>query len=444
VSSRVLLIGGTSDARELARALRAAGLDVLLSTATEYGAALATSDAPSRAGSLDAAGMADLAAGVAAIVDASHPFARAASAAAREAAHIAGVAYIRFERPTGGSPDGVIVCATAEAAARAAVDAVGPAGAVLLTVGSRTLATYAEACRGAGVRCVARVLSVPESLAACAEAGFTPADVVAMQGPTSVELDEALLRHFSATVLVTKDSGSIGGVPAKLKAAKRAGALAIVVARPAEAPLDAVRSVDEAVAAVLALPGVEPLVPTAVAVSSVPPSSAHGLVHVYTGAGKGKTTAAVGLAVRAAGAGLRVAFVQFVKGGRESSEFVSLRRLGVEVTRPATASSGLMRGPATQRDADAAEAALAATRTALAGGFDLVVLDEACVASAHGLVTAVDLAAAIRDREPHVEVVLTGRGASPELLELGDYITEFHAPRHPYKRGVRARKGIEY
>jgi len=403
VSGRVLLIGGTSDARELARALRAAGIEVLVSTATDYGAELAAADAAARAGALDAAGMAELAAGCAAIVDASHPFAHAAREAAREAACRASVAYVRFERPVVESAGDALVCATAEDAARAAVDAAGAGGTVLLTVGSRTLETYAGACRAAGVRCVARVLPVAESLAACTDAGLGPADVVAMQGPTSAELDEALLRHLGATVLVTKDSGLAGGVPAKLEAAKRAGALAIIVARPVQAAADAARSIDDAVAAVLGLPGGEPPAPalasatdaSATTPALAAPAARIGLIHVYTGAGKGKTTASVGLAARAAGA-------------------------------------------------EAAEAALTATRAALAGGFDLVVLDEACVAAAKGLVDPADLAAAVRDRAPHAEVVLTGRGAPAELLELADYISELQQYRHPYKRGVRARKGIEY
>ncbi len=169
-----------------------------------------------------------------------------------------------------------------------------------------------------------------------------------------------------------------------------------------------------------------------------------GLVHVYTGKGKGKTTAAVGLAVRAAGAGMRVAFVQFVKGGRESSELESLRTLGIDVVRPATRSTGLMRNAATPHDHEAATAALAAAREALSGAFDLVVLDEACVAARSGLITPADLAAAIRDRALDVEVVLTGRDAPPEILKLADYISELQPQRHPFERGIHARRGIEF
>lgn len=435
----VLLIGGTVDSRALARALGAEGVEVTLCAMTEYGGALAADDAAAvRSGPLDAASMAALAAGSIAIVDASHPFASGASACAREAAGLAGVGYVRFERPPHAAADGVIVCASPEQAAHEAVRAAGSGGTVLLTVGSRTLSVYAEACRAADVRCIARVLPVVESLEACERAGLAPADIIAMQGPATAELDAALLRHLGATVLVTKDSGDAGGVPEKLEAAAAVGAVAIVVSRPAQVQPDATHSIEEAVARVLSLGGLS-------ARAGDSRQERHpGLVHVYTGDGKGKTTASVGLAVRAVGAGLHVAFVQFVKGGAESSELGALRRLGVRVERPALHSSGLMRGGATQADRDAAARAVAIATEVLGGEYDLVVLDEACVAARKGLVDPGELAQAIRARAPHVEVALTGRGAVPELLELADYITELEARRHPLERGIPARKGVEY
>ncbi len=441
---RVLLIGGTSDSREIARALKEAGFEVLVSTATAYGEQLAACDASAvRFGALDAAGMAALATGRVAVVDASHPFARLASETAREAARLAGTAYVRFEREGALSTEGAVLCESPEDAARAAVQAVGPGGTVLLTVGSRSLAVYAAACRAAGVRCVARVLPVAGSLAACEEAGLSPADVIAMQGPTSAELDAALLRHLGASVLVTKDSGTAGGVDAKLEAARLASATAFVVARPSEAAHDAVRSNAEVVARLREIAGLDSSLQTS-DVSLAPPEPHPGLVHVYTGSGKGKTTASVGLAVRAVGAGKRVAFVQFVKGGPESSELAVLRRLGVAVTRPAERSSGLMRGAATPADRAAAADALAAARAALSGAFDLVVLDEACVAAAKRLVDTADLVAAISERAGHVEVILTGRGAPDQLLAMADYVTEMHPISHPFARGVPARRGVEF
>lgn len=171
-----------------------------------------------------------------------------------------------------------------------------------------------------------------------------------------------------------------------------------------------------------------------------------GLIQVYTGDGKGKTTASVGLAVRAAGAGLRVAFVQFVKGGRRSSELAMLGQLGVRVERPAEASTGLL-GPTGITDDDrraAAEAWGIAGEAIASGVYDVVILDEACVALAHGLVDERALDDALAARPSHVEVVLTGRGAPEALLELADLVTEMRAQKHPFDRGIPARLGIEY
>lgn len=274
---RVLLIGGTVDSREIARALGAAGIEVLLSVATKYGEDLAAGDAAVvRFGALDVDEMAGLAAGCIAVIDASHPFARAASETARAAAKQAGVAYLRFERPGSASTNGAMLCGSAEEAARRAVAVAGAGGTVLLTVGSRTLSIYAAAGREAGVRCVARVLPVPDSLLACEAAGLLPADVIAMQGPTSTEFDASLLRHLGAAVLVTKDSGAAGGVPEKLEAARRAGATAIVVARPAEVAPDAVRSANEMISRVRGLTeGTPPRTPLSAPPPTPPSTPAH-------------------------------------------------------------------------------------------------------------------------------------------------------------------------
>lgn len=176
------------------------------------------------------------------------------------------------------------------------------------------------------------------------------------------------------------------------------------------------------------------------------PARRTGLVQVYTGDGKGKTTACVGLAVRAAGAGLRVAFVQFVKGGRRSSELAMLEQLGVRVERPAEASTGLLAiGGITDEDRRAAaEAWGIAADTIASGAYDVVVLDEGCVALAHGLLDERALLDALDTRPSHVEVVLTGRGAPAALVERADLVTEMRAQKHPFDRGIPARFGIEY
>ncbi len=170
-----------------------------------------------------------------------------------------------------------------------------------------------------------------------------------------------------------------------------------------------------------------------------------GLYQIYTGDAKGKTTAAVGLAVRARGAGLRVAFVQFLKGGPESSELAMLRQLGVAVTRPARETTGLLRGGVTDEDRRSTMEAFEVARAALTGGdFDLVIMDEANVAVKYGLLPVDALAEAIATRAPHTEAVTTGRGAHDALCAMADLITEMTLVKHPFTQGIAARKGIEY
>ena len=293
------------------------------------------------------------------------------------------------------------------------------------------------------MRVVARVLPVTESLAACAAAGLEPRDVIAMQGPTTAELDAALLRHLGARVLVTKDSGDAGGLGEKLRAAEQAGATAVVVERPGSAGARAAAGAEATDAAgVLAW-----LAELCVQPAPGPDAAAHhlsqGLLQVYTGDGKGKTTAAAGLALRARGAGLQVAFVQFVKGGRESSELAPLRAAGVRVERPAVAPSGTLRGTVTPDDRAAGAAAWAAAGAALADdAVDLVVLDELHAALRHGLVELDAVLAALEARPAHQEVVTTGRGAPQALLDAAGLVTGMTPVRHPYP-DVPARRGIE-
>lgn len=492
----ILVLGGTSDARALAGELESAGYAVLLSTVSDYGARLAApAGAAVRSGALDEDELTRLVLGADAVVDATHPFAERISAAAVAACARERRPYLRVRRPAADLTAAAMRAADAAEAARLAVELVtagspadGPAGAILLTVGSRTVGVYARAAHAAGVRVVARVLPTPESLEACAAAGLEPRDIVAMQGPAGAELDAALLRHLGATVLVTKESGDAGGLGAKLRAAELAGAAAVVVERPADPGAAAgggeeIRVATTAAEALVWLSGlsgvarhaesaatpgrdtgpaasaapevatptaapdvvVDPVAPDAAA---PPPAAARrrlprGLLQVYTGDGKGKTTAAAGQALRARGAGLAVVFVQFVKGGPESSELVPLRAAGARVVRPAVRRSGLLRGAPTPEDRAAAAAAWAAARAALADETgDLVVLDELHAALRHGLVEQDEVLAALAARPPRQEVVTTGRGAPEALLAAADLVTEMRPVRHPYP-DVPARRGVE-
>ncbi len=466
----ILVLGGTIDGRTVAAELGAAGHAVRLSVVSEYGARLAASEGVEVwSGALDAEQLERLAADASAVVDATHPFAQEISRNAVAACSRCGTPYLRYERAAGELPEGVLTASDAAEAARLAVDAARTADerpTVLLTVGSKSVHVYAEAARAAGVRLVARVLPVPESLSSCAAAGLEPRDIVAMQGPTSAELDAALLRHLGAQVLVTKESGAAGGFAEKLRAAQLTGAVAVVVRRPAEgsppgsaAPAAAERreptsafvattpsevfswlaglDVGGRVVASLALDGAAPR-----AGSSTQPRR-RGLLQVYTGDGKGKTTAAVGLALRARGAGHAVSFLQFIKGGEESSELAPLRAAGVAVVRPASAGTGLLRSGPTAADCSAAEAAWAAASAALADpSLDLVVLDELHAALRCSLVDEHEVLAALAARPSHQEVVTTGRGASEGLCAAADLITEMVPVRHPYP-AVPARRGVE-
>lgn len=170
-----------------------------------------------------------------------------------------------------------------------------------------------------------------------------------------------------------------------------------------------------------------------------------GLVQVYTGDGKGKTTAAVGLAVRATGSGKHVAFVQFVKGGARSGELAVLEGLGVRVERPAERSTGLLGSGLTDEDRAAALEAWSIAEAIIARGeYDVVILDEINIAMRYELVAEADVLAALDARPDEVEVVLTGRGASEALIERADLVTEMVPVKHPFDRGIPARRGIEF
>lgn len=167
-----------------------------------------------------------------------------------------------------------------------------------------------------------------------------------------------------------------------------------------------------------------------------------GLVHLYWGAGKGKTTAAMGLALRALGAGRRVAVVQFLKG-RDSGEIPLLRSLGAQIFRgkAGTKFSFQMTG------AEKAETRALQTdhlRRALALDAELLVLDEACAAWQTDLIDRDLLRAAVLDRPEGREVVLTGREPPEWMREAADYVTEMRCHRHPFEQGVPARRGVEF
>jgi cob(I)alamin adenosyltransferase len=169
-----------------------------------------------------------------------------------------------------------------------------------------------------------------------------------------------------------------------------------------------------------------------------------GYIQVYTGNGKGKTTAALGLALRAAGAGLKVFIVQFIKK-RRCSEHVSLARFPDSITLQQFGKGCILKRKTKPSDRKAAHSGLAEVKKAIASGdFDLVILDEANVAAHLHLITAEDLLTLMADKPRDMELVITGRYADEEVMAAADLVTEMKEVKHYRKTGVKARKGIEY
>jgi len=168
-----------------------------------------------------------------------------------------------------------------------------------------------------------------------------------------------------------------------------------------------------------------------------------GYVQVYTGDGKGKTTAAIGLALRAAGAGLKVFIAQFVKSGKYS-EILALEKYGDLITCRQYGSGCWLRGEPGEGDIRLAQSGLQEVRAIIqAGKHDLVILDEANITTHFGLIEVDDLLALIDVKPAGVELVFTGRKADPRLIERADLVTDMREVKHYYQDGVEARTGIE-
>lgn len=168
-----------------------------------------------------------------------------------------------------------------------------------------------------------------------------------------------------------------------------------------------------------------------------------GLVQIYTGEGKGKTTAALGLALRASGQGLKVLFVQFVKGGSLCGEHLFTRKYASFEIVQINNKSSFRQSPeelclAVEKTMKYSESAV------LSGNYDLVVLDELCYAISRDYLPLSRVLDLIHDKPKSVELVLTGRGAPPELIKAADLVTEMIPIKHPFEKGIKSRKGIEY
>lgn len=168
-----------------------------------------------------------------------------------------------------------------------------------------------------------------------------------------------------------------------------------------------------------------------------------GLVHVYTGNGKGKTTAALGLVLRASGAGFKTCVHQFIKG-TDCGELKSLKRLCNVTVRQCGRRSFIMGKPDSGDIVCAKKGFERACLDIFSGNYGLIVLDEINVAMHFGLVKTGDLIEIIENKPDSLELVLTGRRCPGAIIKLADLVTEMRQIRHPYNKGLKARKGIEF
>lgn len=169
------------------------------------------------------------------------------------------------------------------------------------------------------------------------------------------------------------------------------------------------------------------------------------MIEVYTGNGKGKTTAAFGLALRALGHNWRVLVVQFMKGDDSYGEIQAARQLPNLEIRQFGLKTFVQRGNPGAEDLRQARAGMEFVRQAIGSGkYQLIILDEINCAVDYGLVPLEDVLALVRSCPAEVELVLTGRNARPELLELADLVSEVREIKHPYQKGIVNRVGIDH
>lgn len=227
---RAVVFSGTTEGRIFSRQLAALGVQVVVSVATALGAEEqgSTPGIAVRVGRLEPEEMALLLQDAQLCVDATHPYAAVATQNIAAAARQAGVEYHRLLRAPSALPAGCLVFASAAEAARALADT---QGSVLLATGAKELAAFAPI---APQRLFPRVLPTQEGIAACEVAGIPHRNIIALQGPFSQELNEALMRQFSIRWLVTKDGGAPGGFDQKAAAAAAVGAQLVVLRRPPE------------------------------------------------------------------------------------------------------------------------------------------------------------------------------------------------------------------
>jgi precorrin-6A/cobalt-precorrin-6A reductase len=244
----VWVLAGTTEGREVIALLKKKGYRVVATTTTDYGESLAREAGAdvSLRGRLSLQEMVALIRerGVTHVVDATHPFAQEASMNAMEACRRTGIPYLRLERGEVRADSPLVHrCRSFHEAAEKAV---GLGSRVFCALGSSNLEVFVRAANGRS-RVIARVLPTVEALEKCRSLGLEPRDIVAIQGGGSLELNKALLKECGADVLVTKESGSVGAVDSKVKAALSLGLPVVLISRPEMGYPEAVEEYDEVV-----------------------------------------------------------------------------------------------------------------------------------------------------------------------------------------------------
>ena len=224
---KFVIFSGTTEGRTLSQTLASAGAEVKVCVASDYGREQQGSfpRIETLTGPLSSGEKAELLKDAVLCVDATHPYASHVTQSVREACETAGVRYVRLQREAGEAENAVWMDSAAQAAAYLSVRE----GNILLTTGAKELPAFSGIDPS---RLFPRILPSHESLSACEAAGIPHRNIIAMQGPFTCGMNEAILRQFSISWLVTKDGGSTGGFPEKAEAAEKTGVTMIVLRRP--------------------------------------------------------------------------------------------------------------------------------------------------------------------------------------------------------------------
>lgn len=251
----ILILGGTSDSRELIKKLSEQKNKFIICTVTDYGGDLAN----------DSAGVAEILKGrleegdlvkliiskkIRILIDATHPFADIASANARNACLQTGIQYLRFERPSLVLPKQPLIHPVGDYDQAAIKAAELAERTIFVTTGTKTLPIFTRAAYKVDKRVVARILPNSNGLKLCHDLGIYPSETIAIQGPFSTAMNKLLLTEFKADVLVTKESGIVGGTDTKIEAALELSVPVVVINRP-PAPAEVINSIETLLAKIM-------------------------------------------------------------------------------------------------------------------------------------------------------------------------------------------------